>query len=193
MERGEEMSYRLKPEKHELQKARETTRNILEGCKHELSKDKVLEVNLGAMPSGPESEHGARGTAIDSETAQIYFNIGKEEWREDLEKVVRKAFGRSWFYENMEMSGLVWQELLADTFSYMFLAQTEEREPETQVGQEWEQKGDTLKEQVDESEINFSWQLKWKLGEKLLQKHELEQLPQLTREDVQKAGELLIE
>ncbi|EGQ43908.1 MAG: hypothetical protein J07AB43_05740 [Candidatus Nanosalina sp. J07AB43] len=186
------MSYRLKPEKHELQKARETTRNILEGCKHELSKDKVLEVNLGAMPSGPESEHGARGTAIDSETAQIYFNIGKEEWREDLEKVVRKAFGKSWFYENMEMAGLVWQELLAETFSYMFLAQTEEREPETQVGQEWEQKSDTLKQQVGELEINFSWQLKWKLGEKLLQKHELEQLPQLTRKDVQKAGELLI-
>ena len=187
------MSYRLRPEKHELQKARETTKKILEGCKHELTKDRVLEVNLGVMPSSPETEHGARGTAIDSETAKIYFNTDKKEWREDLEKVVRKAFGKSWFYENMEMSGLIWQELLADTFSYMFLAQTEEREPETQVEQEWEQKSDKLKQQINETKTSFSWQLKWKLGKKLLQKHELEQFPQLTRKDVQEAGELLID
>lgn len=187
------MSYRVRPEEHEVRKARETVEKILEGCKHELTKNKVLEVNLGVAPSGSTGEYGAQGTAVNSETAQIYFDPDKDNWSEDLEKVVRKEFGKSWFYENMEMSGLLWQELLADVFGLMFLAQVEDREPEEDVEQEWRDRREKLKKHVSQEPDNFSWQLKWRIGKELLEEHELEEFPGLKRSDVRQAGDILIE
>lgn len=186
------MSYRIRPEEHELRKASETVGNILEGCKHELEKNKVLEVNLGVAPSGSTGEHGARGVAVNSETAQIYFDPETDNWSEDLEKVVRKEFGKSWFYEQMEMSGLVWQELLAEIFGLMFLSQVEDREVEKNVGEDWDEKKEKLKEHITpEVQEDFSWELKWVLGRKLLEDYELKELPELTRSVIEEAGEEL--
>ena len=188
------MSYRIRPEKHELMTARETIEGVLEGCKHELEKNKMLEVNLGVAPSGSTGEHGARGVAVNSEAAQIYYDPEVDNWREDLEKVVRKEYGKSWFYENMEMSGLVWQELLADTFGLMFLAVVEAREPEEDVSQEWRDKRERLKNHVSrENPEDFSWQLKWMLGEKLAEEQGLENLSELKRSDVESAGDELLD
>jgi hypothetical protein len=186
------MSYRIRPEEHELRKARETVEKILEGCKHELEKNKVLEVNLGVAPSGSTGGHGAKGVAANSETAQIYFDPEKENWESDLEKVVRKEFGKSWFYEQMEMSGLVWQELLAETFGLMFLSQVEDRKVEKTVEDEWSEKKDKLKKHISpEVQEDFSWQLKWLLGKELLTKYELTELPSLKRSDLESCGESL--
>jgi len=184
------MSYRVRPEEHELRKARETVEGVLEGCKHELEKNKVLEVNLGAAPSGSTGEHGARGVAVNSETAQMYFDPETDGWEEDLEKVVRKEFGKSWFYEQMEMSGLVWQELLAETFGLMFLGQIEEREVTENFAEEWNEKKEKLKKHISpEFQEDFSWELKWLLGKELLERYELEELPDLKRSDVEEVGE----
>jgi len=184
------MSYRVRPEEHELRKARETVEGVLEGCKHELEKNKVLEVNLGAAPSGNTGEHGARGVAVSSETAQIYFDPETDGWNEDLEKVIRKEFGKSWFYEQIEISGLVWQELLAEAFGLMFLGQLEEREVTEEVADEWDEKKEKLKKHISpEFQEDFSWELKWLLGEQLLERYELEELPNLKRGDIEKAGE----
>ncbi len=186
------MSYRIRPEKHELRKARETVEKILEGCKHELEKNKVLEINLGVVRSGSTRGHGARGVAVNSETAQIYFDPDIDSWNEDLEKVVRKEFGKSWFYEQMEMSGLVWQELLAETFGLMFLGKVEDREVEKNVEDEWNDKKEKLKKHITpEVQEDFSWELKWVLGRKLMEDYELEDLPELTRSVIEEAGEEL--
>lgn len=187
------MSYRIRPEEHELRQARETVEKILEGCKHELEKNRVLELNLGVAPSGSTGEYGARGVAVNAEAAQIYFDPEVENWREDLEKVLRKEFGKSWFYENMEMSGLLWQELLAEVFGLMFLGQVHDREPEKDIKQEWRDRRGKLKKHVSQEPENFSWQLKWRLGKKLLEEYELEDLPELKRSDVREVGDRLIE
>lgn len=187
------MSYKIRPEEHELQKARETVEGVLESCKYGLEKNKMLEVNLGIAPSGSTGEYGARGVAVNSEAAQIYFDPGTEDWSEDLEKVVRKEYGKSWFYEEMEMSGLVWQELLAEVFGLMFLRQVEEREVENFPEEEWTDKKDKLKKHISpEFKEDFSWKLKWLLGEKLLEENDLEELPSLKRSDVEEAGEQLL-
>ena len=184
------MSYRIRPEEHELRQARETIEGVLESCKYSLEKNKLLEVNIGVAPSGSTGEYGARGVAVNAEAAQIYFDPQVEDWQEDLEKVVRKEYGKSWFYEGMEMSGLVWQELLADIFGLMFLRQIEEREIEEPPADEWEDKKHKLKKHVSpEFQEDFSWQLKWLLGEKLLENHDLEELIKLKRSDVSSAGD----
>lgn len=187
------MSYRVRPEEHELREARETVEGILESCKYSLEKNKLLEVNLGVAPSGSTGEHGARGVAVNSEAAQIYFDPQVDGWEEDLEKVIRKEYGKSWFYEEMEMSGLVWQELLADIFGLMFLGKIEERDVESFPEEEWSDKKDKMKKHISpEIQEDFSWQLKWLLGEKLLEKYELEELPGLKRSEVEEAGEELL-
>ena len=186
------MSYRIRPEEHELRKARETVEGVLEGCKHELEKNKVLEVNLGVVRSGSTGEHGARGVAVNSETAQIYFDPKTDDWESDLEKVVRKEFGKSWFYEQMEISGLVWQELLAETFGLMFLGKIEDREVEESVREEWSEKKEKLKKHITpEVQEDFSWEFKWVLGSEMLEEYELRELPELTRSVIEEAGEEL--
>lgn len=187
------MSYRVRPEAHELRKARETVEKILEGCKHELEKNRVLEVNLGVAPSGSTGDYGASGAAVNAEAAQIYFDPDVDGWEPDLEKVLRKEFGKSWFYENMEMSGLLWQELLADVFGLMFLREIEEREPEKETEKEWRDKREKLNKHVSQEPDDFSWQLKWKLGKKLLEEYSLEDLPDLKRSDLRQAGDQLLE
>ncbi len=187
------MSYRVRPEEHELRQARETVEGVLESCKYSLEKNKLLEVNLGVAPSGSTGEHGARGVAVNAEAAQIYFDPQVEDWQEDLEKVIRKEYGKSWFYEEMEMSGLVWQELLADIFGLMFLSQVEERDVEKFPAEEWRDKKDKLKKHISqEFQEDFSWELKWLLGKKLLEKYGLEDLPMLKRSDVSDAGDELL-
>ena len=188
------MSYTVRPEKHELRKARETVEKNLESCKFTLEKDKMLEVNLGAAPSGSSTEHGAHGTAINSEAAQIYFSPEIDSWVEDLEKVVRKEYAKSWFYERTDPSGLLWRELLADTLGLMFLEENSDgREPEEDSGEfsgEWRDKKDSLKAQVSvDNQENFSWQVKYFIGKKLLEDHDLEDFPVLTRSDIEEAGD----
>lgn len=187
------MSYRIRPEEHELRKARDTVERILEACKYSLEKNKVLEANLGAAPSGSAEEHGAHGLAINDEAAQFYFNPEIDSWPEDLEKVVMKEYGKSWFYEKTEASGLIWRELLADSLGLMFLKQNsdESREVEdpAEFSDEWLEKKDSLGEQVSlETQEDFSWRLKWLIGQKLVEEHGLKDFPGLKKSDVEEAG-----
>ncbi len=192
------MSYTIRPEQHELRKARETVEEILESCKFILEKDKMLEINLGAAPSGSSTEHGAHGTAINSEAAQVYFNPKIDSWVQDLEKVVRKEYAKSWFYEKTDPSGLLWRELLAETLGLMFLEENSEgRKPEEnaeEFSEEWNEKKDSLGSQISiDNHENFSWQIKYFLGEKILEEYDLEDFPELTRSDIEEAGEEIFE
>lgn len=188
------MSYTIRPEKHELRNARETVEGVLESCKYILEKNKVLEVNLGAAPSGSAQEHGAHGLAINESAAQFYFNPEIDDWDEDLEKVVRKEYAKSWFYEKTDSSGLLWRELLAESFGLMFLEENSDgREPEEypeEFREDWSDGKESLKTQISvDNQENFSWQIKWFIGEKLLEEHELEEFTDLTRSDIEDAGE----
>mgnify|MGYP006266260715 CR=1 FL=1 len=187
------MAYKLRPEEHELRKARETVEKVFESCKYSLEKNKVLEVSLGASPSETSDEHGARGFAVNSEASQMYFIPEVENWEDDLEVVARKVYGKSYFYEKTDASGLLWREFLAESFALMFLEQTSEgREVENvqEFEGEWDDKKDFLGQMLSvEIEENFSWQIKWLVGKKLLENHELEEFTELKKSDIEGAGE----
>ena len=187
------MSYTIRPEEHELRKARDTVEKMLETCKYSLEKNKMLEVSLGAAPTDSADEHGAHGLAINDEAAQFYFNPEIDGWSEDLEKVIMKEYGKSWFYEKTEASGLVWRELLADVTGLMFLKENSDEkryiENPEDFSDEWEEKKDSLGEQISlDVQEDFSWQLKFLIGEKLLENRDFEDLPDLKKSDIEKAG-----
>ncbi|MFB6242366.1 MAG: hypothetical protein ABEJ36_06225 [Candidatus Nanosalina sp.] len=187
------MSYSIRPEENELRTAREKVEGVLESAKYSLEKDEMLEVSLGASPSQAPGEFGASGVAINSEAAQIYFDPNKESWKDDIQTVTRKIYAKAWFYEKTEPAGFLWQEVLAEALGHIFLEETgEEREIEDKESFEDEWKGvkDNLGEELSvELRENLSWQLKKLIGEKLLEEHELDDFPKLTRSDVEEAGD----
>lgn len=183
------MSYSLRPEPHELREARNTVEGALESCKYRLEKEGGLRVNLGASS---DEHYGAHGLATDSNTAQIYFNPDKEDWKEELRKTAMNAYGTAWFYENIDDIYFIWEEFLASTLGLVFLEELGEGRKLEEAGleKEWREKESKLESQLSvEVQEDFSWQLKLAVGQKLLEENELEDFPDLKLSDVRKAGE----
>jgi hypothetical protein len=182
------MSYNLRPETHELEKARKNVEKAFESCKYTLEKNKVLSVNLG---SSWERKHGAHGLAESSTEAQIYFSPDVSGWGEDLKKTAISVYGEAWYRENVDEVAFVWQSFLASVSGLLLLEEVEEgREPEREgLGEEWMEKKDSLDEEVAFQEESFSWSLKLVLGRKLIDEEGPEGLSDLSRSDVVEAGE----
>jgi hypothetical protein len=187
------MSYSIRPEEHELRTARDKIQGVLEAAKYRLEKDKVLEVSLGALPSQAPGEFGASGVAINSEAAQIYFDPDRGDWEEDVETVTRKIYAKAWFYEKTEPAGFFWQELLSEVLGHMFMEELGEEMPvenAEEFREVWEEEKEYLDEELSvELQENLPWQLKKLIGEQLLEEHDLEDFPELTRSDVEEAGD----
>lgn len=190
------MSYTIRPEPHQIREARQVVEGVLESCKYILEKNEMIEISLGAAPTASPGEYGAHGAAMNSEAAQFYFKPEIDSWKDDLEKVVTKEYGKSWFYENTEAAGLVWQEILGEGFGLMFLEENSEgREPEEDVKEfedEWQELKPSLGDFINEfNPEKISWQLKWFIGKELLKEKDLEEFIELKKSDVEEAGENL--
>lgn len=187
------MSYSIRPEEHELRTARDKIQGVLEATKYRLEKDEVLEVSLGALPSQAPGEFGASGVAINSEAAQIYFDPDRGDWEEDIETVTRKIYAKAWFYEKTEPAGFFWQELLSEVLGHMFMEELGEKrtiENAEEFREVWDEEKEYLDEELSvELQENLPWQLKKLIGEQLLEEHDLEDFPELTRSDVEEAGD----
>lgn len=183
------MSYTVRPEEHELKKARSIIESALESCKYRLEKEESLRVNLGASS---DENYGAHGLAARSTDAQIYFNPDRPDWEEDLRKTAISSYGNAWFYENVENIGFVWRELLASATGLLLLEEVGEgRDLEKEdLAQEWMEKKSSLGDELSvERQESFSWELKLVLGRKLLEEHDLEEFPGLSFSEVRDAGE----
>lgn len=182
------MSYSVRPETHELKKARRAVEKAFESCKYTVQKNKVLSANLG---SSSQENHGAHGLATSSTEAQLYFNPNVSDWDEDLKKTAISLYGEAWYREKVDEVSFVWQEFLASISGLLLLEEVGEgREPETEsLEGEWTEKKDILDEEVAFGEEGFSWNLKLVLGRKLVEDRGLEELPELTRSEVLEKGE----
>jgi len=180
------IEYEVNPEEHEFREANEIVQNTLEGCSYILEREESFEANLGSYPG----ERGARGLA-EAFNLQIYFNPEVNGWQEEMRKVVQNYYAKSWFYEKHEPA-FFWEEVLASALGLMFLEEAGfEREPEEvdSAQAEWSDKKELLAQEVFEVRTEFSWQLNWSIGKKLLEKHELEDFANLTKKDIIIAGD----
>lgn len=186
------MNYSIKPEEHELREARQVIETAIETCRHTLEKEESLHIHLGHAEKDEVGEFGVFGEASNSENGRIYFNTSAENWKQNLNDLTLDIYGQTWFYEKNDNHEFVWQQLLADITGLLLIEQVSEgREPDYNgLEEEWKQKKENLSEQLSTgSRENFSWQLKLILGRKLLDNHELEDLPDLKRSDVIEAGD----
>ena len=186
------MSYTVRPEEHELREARKAVEGALESCKYVLEKDEMLEVNLGSFSS--PGDFGASGAALSSERAQFSFDPGKKAWKEDVQKVATKEYGKSWFYEKTDASDLLWREILAECLGLMFIEKTTEgrmpeKDPEA-FEDEWDKLKPLLADSLSEaSPENFSWELKWFIGDELAEDGSLESFPSVRKSDIEEIGD----
>jgi hypothetical protein len=186
------MNYSIKPEEHELQQAQQIVETAIDSSRHVLEKGKPFTVHLGHAAKVEVGEFGVFGKARDSENGQIYFNTSVESWKQNLNDLTLDIYGQSWFYEKVDSVQFVWQQLLANTTGLLLIDQISEgREPDyNSLQEEWSEKKEDLSEQLSiEKQENFSWQLKLKLGRKLLDSYELKEFPELKRSDVIEAGD----
>lgn len=183
------MKHTVKPEKHQLQKARTATETALKTSKTVLQKQKSLKIELGYNSS---LQHGAATAYADAKIARIEFNPEKDSWTEDLQKTVVDAYGRAYYAENTELN-FKWQQLLSSTTGLLLNEQLgEQKHVEKNLKQEWRQKKDSLDKKIQRSDQRYSWQLKLKLGRKLIEEHDLENLPELKRSQLLNAAEQLL-
>ncbi len=183
------MNYTVKPEEHELREARDIVTGVIESCKVIQEKEDSFETQIGW-------DTIIQGGSSSSEEVYVYFNTD-EDWNDRLKTATAYGYAQSLFWElfaSEEMT-YVWQETLLDAFSLHFveqvlpdLAEEDVEEADADEVNTWEQ----IKEDFSE-EIQFgpevSWEINYLIGQKLLENHELEELPELTRSDVVDAGD----
>lgn len=186
------MNYQIKPEKHELMEARQKVEETLESIKYTLEKEEDLEINLGYTEKEKTKGFGATGRAHSPREIEIMFNTSVENWKENLEDLTADLYGRTWFYENSEVN-MKWQQLLAEITGLKTIEKLKEpRKVEKEdFKQEWAEKKTGLSEEYIGGETTLTWQLKTLIAQKLLEKHELKDLPELKRTEVLEAGDAL--
>jgi len=186
------MNYSIKPEKHELEQARQLVETAIDSCKYTLDKKEPLKIHLGHAEKQQVGEFGVFGKARDSKNGQIFFNSSSDNWKQNINDLAIDIYGQTWFYENIENHMFIWQQFLANTTGLLLLDQISDgREPDYKgLKEEWNEKKQDLSEQLSlEQQENFSWQLKVILGRKLLDNYDLTDFPNLKRSDVIDAGD----
>ena len=182
------MSYTVRPENHELEEARRSVEGAIESCKYVLSKEKDLEINLGVSS---DERRGAHGLAESEEVLQLFFNPEIDGWSEQIGQTAVNCYGEAWIRENKGSIDFVWEKFLASVTGLLLLEKTgESREIDGDFSDEWVEKEGKLESMLSpEAHEDFPWQIKARIGEELLEKHELQDFPGLTLSDVRKAGE----
>ncbi len=187
------MNYSIRPESHELQKARSIVEEALATAETRLEKDEDFEVHLcwdydfSAGSQGPDN-------------IWITFNTEMEDWEEELRTMAVYGYAHSVFFEKSGMEiEFNWQDILITGFGQMLLEETLPEEANRYTSdvepsdiQNWSGTRQQLGNETGENEP-LPWQLSYLIAEKLAEKHELEDFPELTRSDVLEAGDEIFE
>lgn len=190
------MSYNIRPKQHQLREASQKIEGVLNSCRYVLDKDKNLSINLGYIDKEFAGDFGVFGNARDSKSANIYFNTAVEGWEKNLEELTADVYGQSWFYENSEIN-FNWQQLLASITGLLLIEKTSDKkeiDDNKKLGSEWREKKESLSQQASEDAyVEFSWELKVKIGRELLERQDLKDFPKLEKSDVLDAGDKILE
>lgn len=182
------MSHSIKPEEHELREARQVVEGALAACESTWEKEEDFEICLGAKSKDNYEERGAFGQAWNEGLIRIMFNPSHgDDWKSDLRQITIYSYGESLFYEKMGAE-FDWQKILAKAFALKFMERCGEDEEEIdrkKAEENWRER--------ENEKFEPSWDLAYLIGQKLLEKHALEDFPDLKRSDVLDAGDELFD
>ncbi len=205
---------RIRPEEHELRKARRTVEGSLEACKAVREKEN-LTVALGWTEEGfvKEEMWGVHGYTTSKDRMEIQFNSEVERWKEALEATVAHEFAHTIFFETVpyEETTFNWQYILFEAHSQNFAEkifpdiETPWREyiEAEELETFWPEVKEIISDEIEQdSELMYGgenfpqwlgYSLAYRIGQELLKDHELEELPELKRSDVVEAGDELFD
>lgn len=190
------MKYSIKPEEHELRQVRNRVEEVTSSYSHAFEAGNV-QFYLGWQ----KLERGASFFYDGGNTLTLVTDL-KKNWKTSIEKAVLRGLSH---IEFMELSGLDeitfnWQEVLRLGYTEMKLAEliNGEIEHKEELGDRWNEIRKHLSNRVDSEEFNeFFYRntgtLAGMIGQKLLEKHDLEEFPGLKRSDIIEAGDALFE
>lgn len=185
------MDYSIRPSKHELQEVRQKVEQTLDSFEYALDIDSV-EINLGWQ----KIENDV--SIIPGEGNSLVLIINPEREIETLERNILRGVLEIEFLQKAEFEEITynWQEVLK--FAYVKNKVAKLLDEETGEQPSLEEKWPDLKENLSEKVEEFSEEfylnaapLGNQIGKKLLETHEMEEIPNLKRSDVTEAGEEL--
>ncbi|PSG98775.1 MAG: hypothetical protein BRC29_01450 [Nanohaloarchaea archaeon SW_7_43_1] len=167
-----------------------------------------------------ENMDGAAGMAFAPGYFRIRFNTGPEDWKKSVKASAVHEYAHTWNYEHknhedVDRNKFVWEYVIDEAITQIFTEmiypdyETPWRKKNSigEISEHWERiKSEELDRKtenttypyplyIDKSEENYplwlGYSLSYRLGEKLLEKHNLEEFPKLGKEDVIEAGDQL--
>lgn len=208
------MEYTISPKKHELEEARRIVQESIEICKAVREKEESLRISLSWTEDEfiKEKMNGSSGESYSSTDIKILFNSDVEGWRKEMKASVIHEYAHAWFYEHKDVSWNItfnWQQIILDAHAQLFTERTlsEYDEPmkdhieKEELAQKWPEIKESLSKELEKGRDLFyggenfekwtGYTVAYMIGQKLLEKHELEDFPDLKRSDVLEAGEKL--
>lgn len=206
------MSHSIKPQSHELEEAERAVEEAIRASKAVADNGKNLEVELGWTGDiyVVEKLGGVKGLTHSPKRIELRFNTEAENWKETLKAATANEYAHTIFFEEHgEDIVFNWQEVLFEAHSQHFSekvfpdieASWRKKYSEKDLSENWELLKEVLNEEIDLQRsliygrgslpdlIGYS--LAYRIGEHLLENHELEELISLRRSDVLEAGEEL--
>ncbi|MFB6209705.1 MAG: DUF2268 domain-containing putative Zn-dependent protease [Candidatus Nanohaloarchaea archaeon] len=207
------MEYTIKPEKHELERARRAAKEALESSKTVLEKEQDVEVFLAGdgRESVREKMNGSQGRTYSPTTVTASFCPEAEGWEDALKRTIAHEYAHAYFYEEKPKAEFLWQWLLEEALTQNFSEKIypgiespmRQRFSREEVGEYWSDVKEVLGEEIGgwyEHQLFMGgesfprwigYSAAYLIGQKLLEEHDLEDFPGLERSDVIEAGDRL--
>jgi len=208
-----------KPEKDELEEAKKQARKGVESAKDVLPKEEEVKIGFGWTENRfhKEKKNGVSGMAFSPTYFEIDFNSGVEGWEKSIVSSAVHEFAHTYFYERKDMNARddmpMWMYILSEA-----LTQNTAAKIVPEVSPPWRTKHSKeviseywsrIKEKeldrpqdnpdplfIDKSDGGYphwlGYSMSYLIGKQLIEEgYELEEFPELVREDVVKAGNKL--
>lgn len=202
-----------RPEKSELEEAKEIAAKGIEKASKSLPKTKEVKIGFGWTedPFVLNNMDGVSGKSYSETYFTLNFNTEIENWKDSLLAQTVHEYGHTWFYEQLDKqyAKLLWRYIIDEALTQNL---TEKLVPEFEspwrkkhskkaIAEYWPQIKENLDRDVNHPDplyINQSkegypnwlgYSLSYLIGKELLEKHELEDFNRLEKQDVIKAGD----
>ncbi|MFB6144013.1 MAG: DUF2268 domain-containing putative Zn-dependent protease [Candidatus Nanohaloarchaea archaeon] len=211
VEGGEQMSYSVKPQSHELEEAKRTVEQALQACEavSEKEGDIVIELGWTGDEYAVEKLGGASGFTHSEQRIELKFNTEPGNWKNFLQAAVAHEYAHTLFFEKHDEIVFNWQDILFEAHAQHFAEKVfpekevpwREKYSREELESRWRELKEIMGDELDSGRSLMygggefpewtGYSLAYAIGEKLLRDRDLDELPELKRSSVIEAGDEL--
>lgn len=184
------MIYSIKPEKHDLENARNKINQVIESYSYAFDTDNIeFYLNWQKFERPVSFE-------IDGENSLLIILNSEMDWEEEIDEIILRGIFSLEFMQKADFDQIVfnWQDLLLSSYTVHRSSQILGGSPsDSELTVSWTKLREKLSEELFETDFDSLYEntgiLSWRIGQKLLEEYEIEDFPGLKRSDVIKAGD----